>query len=137
MAASASSSRCEGDGLERAIVRQANVFTIIACDDKGERRTSGGDEFAVQIRGCGVHLRVKVADHGDGSYTASYNPESSGEYTIGSATRLELADSGNEAATSIGFRSQKNRFKEHTIAMLLGRTRCKRQNLSCMWPLMS
>ena len=58
------------------------MFTIIACDAAGVRRPIGGDEFEVRIHAGGVKLRCGVTDNGDGSYTVSYNPELSGEYSI-------------------------------------------------------
>ena len=63
-------------------MRTNNLFTIIACDAAGVRRPTGGDEFEVRIHAGGVKLRCGVTDNGDGSYTVSYNPELSGEYSI-------------------------------------------------------
>ena len=81
-ATAASGSRCEGAALAASIVRTNNLFTIIACDAAGVRRPTGGDEFEVRIHAGGVKLRCGVTDNGDGSYTVSYNPELSGEYSI-------------------------------------------------------
>ena len=81
-ASEASFCRCEGDGLANAIVRQANSFTVIACDAGGQQKTEGGDDFAVQIRGAGSTVRVHMLDNKNGSYTMSYNPQTSGEYTV-------------------------------------------------------
>ena len=59
------SCRCEGDGLAAAIVRQLNSFQIIACDKKGERRQSGGDEPARQDDGtCACFRRPVLASPG-------------------------------------------------------------------------
>ena len=49
--------RCEGDGLANAIVRQSNTFAIISCNETGQRKTEGGDEFVVKVHGAGTHLR--------------------------------------------------------------------------------
>ena len=78
----ASASRCEGEGVTLAIVRHPNTFQILAHDESGERKQAGGDEFKVDIKGKGVYPRVKTSDNGDGSYTVTWSPETTGEYVI-------------------------------------------------------
>ena len=96
-ATAASGSRCEGAALAASIVRTNNLFTIIACDAAGVRRPTGGDEFEVRIHAGGVKLRCGVTDNGDGSYTVSYNPELSGEYSID--VTLSAAPEGSKGKT--------------------------------------
>ena len=73
--------RCEGEGLANAIVRQANSFQIIVPEHETNPKLKLED-LHVHIHGGGVKLRSKLVDNGDGSYTASYTPEVSGEYKI-------------------------------------------------------
>jgi hypothetical protein len=49
----AAASKCEasGRGLHTAVVKQLAQFVITARDADGKRRTSGGDAFAVAVRG--------------------------------------------------------------------------------------
>ena len=56
-------------------------FDIVACDQNGQRRTVGGDPFAVSVRGAAV-VFAKVMDNGNGSYTVGYKPSTSGAYSI-------------------------------------------------------
>lgn len=80
--ASAGAVRCEGEGLSAAIVRQPNIFQVLATDAASTDKPVGPDDVLVHIRGSGVHLRAKVADNGDGSLTVTYTPETTGEYHI-------------------------------------------------------
>lgn len=78
----AAQSRVHGKGLSEATVRQQASFTIEAHDAYSQQRMSGGDPFFVMIRGCGVRVRSKVHDEGDGTYTVTFKTELSGRYAI-------------------------------------------------------
>ena len=65
--------KCEavGDALRDAVVRQPTSFVIVARDAQGNRRSVGGDRFAVSFRGpCNPVARVH--DRGDGTYRCTY-----------------------------------------------------------------
>ena len=72
----------EGDGLSMAKARMATSFTIEAYKADGTPRTTGGDKFAVFIRGRGEKVRSKVVDHQNGQYTCHYTPYSAGKLMI-------------------------------------------------------
>ena len=76
-----SACRARGGGLEEATVRQASYFWIEACDQKGRKRTSGGDTFVVSIRGPS-QCRARVTDNSDGTYLVVWKPHVSGVYSI-------------------------------------------------------
>ena len=82
--ASAQRSHCAGRGLHTAVVKQLAQFLITAFDCEGMRRVCGGDAFVVAVRGVSPpsNLRVKLHDHGNGSYTAEYRPEVSGQLVV-------------------------------------------------------
>ena len=44
--------RVSGSGLSQSVVGSLAQFTITACDAEGNKRTSGGDNFAVIMRGA-------------------------------------------------------------------------------------
>ena len=46
----ASKCKCDGRGLQWALVNQAAQFVITAHDADGNRRTTGGDPFVVKVR---------------------------------------------------------------------------------------
>jgi hypothetical protein len=46
----ASKCKCDGRGLQWALVNQAAQFVITAYDGDGNRRTTGGDPFVVKVR---------------------------------------------------------------------------------------
>lgn len=72
-----------GPGIECAIARQWNTFTIESRDAEGNSRAGQGrDDFFVKIHGSGVRLRAKQEDNGDGTTTVSYKPELSGIYRV-------------------------------------------------------
>lgn len=64
-----------------AIARQPATFTIKAINARGERVTSGGDQFRVDVRGSSV-VRARITDLEDGTYTVKYTPSTSGSYSI-------------------------------------------------------
>ena len=65
----------EGSGLRASTVRQPATFTIVARDQYGDNMEDGGDPMFVSIRGCGLRVRAKVFDQGDGSYLVTYKTE--------------------------------------------------------------
>ena len=74
--------KLEGAGLREGAVRREARFTIEAFTDDGLRQDHGGEPFQVAVRSSGVRLRVKLQDHEDGMYTASFKPEATGRYEI-------------------------------------------------------
>ena len=76
-------SKCEaaGKGLDTAIARQPATLTITANNAAGERVTTGGDPFRVDVRGSSV-VRARVTDMEDGTYSVKYTPSTSGSYSI-------------------------------------------------------
>ena len=90
--------KAQGDGLHMAAVRRAATFTIIACDEQGEKIGHGGDTFFVAIRGAS-RVRARVTDNEDGTYTVEYKPSVSGLYSI-SVSVFGLPLSGSPFAVS-------------------------------------
>ena len=75
--------KCHGNGLVEAGLGEHAMFMIDAHDISG-RQSTGGDTFFVAVR-CnaqGTRVRAKIADNGDGTYSVSFKPPSSGKYTI-------------------------------------------------------
>ena len=56
-------------------------FNIEACDKEGKRKHNGGDAFFIAIRGAS-RVRGRVNDNKDGTYTLSWRPVVSGQYSI-------------------------------------------------------
>ena len=73
-----------GTGLTQAALSRLTTFSIVAYSDNGIRFDEGGDNYTVSIRfsAQGTRVRGRVSDNGDGSYTASYKPTSSGKCEI-------------------------------------------------------
>ncbi|KOO27812.1 tripartite motif-containing protein 45 [Chrysochromulina tobinii] len=65
-----------------ALHSMKNEFKVIALDEAGRPKGTGGDECVVHVHRCGEVVRVKTSDNGDGSYAVSFNPDTSGEYSI-------------------------------------------------------
>ena len=86
MASIACAAHCvaDGRGLHTAIVKQCAQFLITAFDAQGQRRDTGGDAFAVTVHGVRppASLRVKLHDHANGTYTAEFKPEVSGQLVV-------------------------------------------------------
>lgn len=59
-------------------------FTCIARGDEGERMTDGGDNFEVFVeeKASRSKIAVKTEDHGDGTYSASYELSAGKVYTV-------------------------------------------------------
>lgn len=97
-------------GLGSGVAGVTTSFTIVARDEFGCRRTSGGDTFEVLLTRVSlgpnpagvpfagpdiVATSLPVADHGDGSYTVTLHAPAAGNYTV--AVGLVQAD-GTHAA---------------------------------------
>ena len=80
--------RCtlQGEGLAAAIAGAPASVIIVARDATGGRRWSGGDRFAVRLRGTGplsgAVVDATVEDHADGRYTARYVAGQAGDYVV-------------------------------------------------------
>lgn len=77
----ANQSRVEGDGLRTAMARKLAHFKVFARNAMSECLTTGGDPFAVSVRGASL-VRPTVQDHEDGSYSIRYKASTSGHYSI-------------------------------------------------------
>jgi hypothetical protein len=77
----AEASTAFGAGLQTSIVRQLGEFTIIARDEDGNQRLTGGDQLAVAIRGTS-NVRPRLVDNDDGTYTCTYRAWVSGIYNV-------------------------------------------------------
>jgi len=75
----AGSCTATGAGLSNLKDNEDGEFTIISKDAKGTQLTVGGHKFEVTIENG---PEVKVADNGDGTYTASFNALDAGKYKI-------------------------------------------------------
>ena len=82
-------STASGNGLQYATAGVLAEFTVTAKDESGVRRTSGGDEFIVELEGTRP-ITGSVTDNLDGSYAVHYTPTKSGNYEAG----VKLAKSG-------------------------------------------
>ena len=80
--------RVSGSGLSQSVVGSLAQFTITACDAEGNKRTSGGDNFAVIMRGARrsgsqpALVRTKLTDRMDGTYMCEYRPWMTGQYYV-------------------------------------------------------
>ena len=93
--ASALTSLASGRGLHTAVVGQLAQFVLTAYDADGQRRETGGDPFTVLVRGVvpPSNLRVRLHDFGNGTYTAEYRAEITGQLNIMGTTRRRRAPS--------------------------------------------
>jgi len=78
-ATDATKSESSGSGLQFATAGVLAQFTITAKDESGVRRTSGGDEWIVELDGT-RSLTGSVVDNLDGTYQVSYTATQSGSY---------------------------------------------------------
>lgn len=77
-------SKCEVRGLEAhhgITVRMPAEFIVVACDNTGVQRRSGGDAFFIAIRGAS-RVRARITDLCDGTYSVHWKPVVSGEYSV-------------------------------------------------------
>jgi len=77
----ATRSKSTGVGLQYATAGVLAQFTVTAYEENGVRRTSGGDDFIVQLGGTRA-LLGSVIDNLDGSYQATYMGTKSGAYEV-------------------------------------------------------
>ena len=75
---------CAGRGLQTCVVNQLAQFTITAYDSERRHREHGGDAFTAVVRPISGQrqLRVKVHDHGNGTYTCEYRAEVTGRIQV-------------------------------------------------------
>jgi len=88
-ATDATKSESSGNGLQFATAGVLAQFTVTAKDESGVRRTSGGDEWIVELDGT-RSIGGSVVDNLDGTYQVSYTATKSGSYEAG----IKLAKSG-------------------------------------------
>jgi len=77
----ATRSKSTGVGLQYATAGVLAQFTVTAFEEDGVRRTSGGDDFIVELAGT-RSLMGSVIDNLDGSYQATYIGTKSGAYEV-------------------------------------------------------
>ena len=70
-----------GVGLQYATAGVLAQFTVTAYEEDGVRRTSGGDDFIVELAGT-RGLTGSVIDNLDGSYQGTYIATKSGAYEV-------------------------------------------------------
>jgi len=75
----ATKSLATGSGLQYATAGVLAQFTVTAKDESGVRRTSGGDDFVVELEGT-RSVSGSVIDNLDGTYPVSYTITKSGNY---------------------------------------------------------
>eukprot|EP00210_Caulerpa_lentillifera_P004495 g4289.t1 len=82
--ASPSKTLIKGEAVNQAIAGHKSTFQIEARDDNDQRRLSGGDNFKVVFLRYKTDLQIigEVIDHDDGTYTASYEINISGNYDL-------------------------------------------------------
>ncbi len=73
----ATKSLASGSGLQYATAGVLAQFTVTAKDESGVRRTSGGDDFVVELEGT-RSVTGSVIDNLDGTYPVSYTVTKSG-----------------------------------------------------------
>jgi hypothetical protein len=73
----ATKSLAAGSGLQYATAGVLAQFTVTAKDESGVRRTSGGDDFVVELEGT-RSVTGSVVDNLDGTYPVSYTITKSG-----------------------------------------------------------
>jgi hypothetical protein len=70
-----------GNGLQYATAGVLAQFTVTAFEENGVRRTSGGDDFIVELAGT-RSAQGSIIDNLDGSYQATYTGTKSGAYEV-------------------------------------------------------
>ena len=72
-------------GMKEMKIRKETKLSIIAKDQHGRARESGGDDVSVDIKSPSVRdgiERVNVTDNNDGTYRASYTPRVPGIHRV-------------------------------------------------------
>ena len=67
---------------EAMLLQEETKITLLAKDQHGRPRTSGGDGVSVEIETRDGTQRVKVIDDGDGTYRTSYTPRVAGIHRV-------------------------------------------------------
>ena len=67
---------------EALLLQEETKITLLAKDQHGRPRTSGGDDVSVEIETCDGTQRVEVIDNGNGTYRASYTPRVAGVHRV-------------------------------------------------------
>lgn len=80
-ATDATKSVTSGTGLQSATAGVQAAFSITARDESGVRRTSGGDNFIVELEGT-RSITGSVVDNLNGAYAVTYLATKSGSYDI-------------------------------------------------------
>jgi len=86
---SANNTIAEGEGLKAATAGTPETIGVIVKDRFDNQVTKGGDNInANMISADGTEIAVAVKDNQDGTYTLTYDPKTTGEYTL----TIKLAD---------------------------------------------
>ena len=80
-ASDAGKSYAEGPGLVAIVDNEPAEFTIYAVDPDGNRRTTGEDDFAVNIDGP-KDAPHTLTDNNDGTYSVVYEADVPGDYVV-------------------------------------------------------
>lgn len=81
-----------GDGTSIARPHAHNTFTITARDQFDEARKGGGDNFIITVAGGGkAH---PILDHGDGSYTVTYEVDTAHKAYVAAASQAPAVAAG-------------------------------------------
>lgn len=110
--ASTSALHCEIQGVHSkfAVPGTRNCFTIVAKDGFGERKEEGGDIFTVHVA-KGPAFVSPIWDEGDGSYSLTYEIDTSCQTYLDALQRLErdlqvlmepAQNASSTASTSVG-----------------------------------
>lgn len=75
---------CEahGPGISQAKAGEKAEFTIVAKDQLGNKLPKGGASFSASLKSPKGTIPVTIVDNNDGTYAASYVPETSGPCTL-------------------------------------------------------
>ena len=79
------SSTCTAGYLPRAVVGKPCTIKVVAKDKQGKQLSKGGDEVEaklVQTGSQGPPVTGKTIDHGDGTYSVSFTPQTVGEHKL-------------------------------------------------------
>ena len=77
-----------GDGLKRALKGKLTMFMVHMKDHHGEPRVVGGDPLEIIIQSPeGALYRTEIIDRQNGTYTATYRPQTEGQHVISITVR--------------------------------------------------